>query len=98
MLVHGFDGAGAQLAAQALDVHVHRAGLADALVAPGGAQQLLAGEGGIGGEHQGVQQRKFLRREGQMLAVQGGFAAVCVQLSVLPYWTGFADGTAFMHT
>ena len=60
-------------------MHVHCAGVADPLIAPCGAQQLLAGERCIRGAHQRVQQRKFLCGQGQLLATQRGFMPVGIK-------------------
>ena len=42
-------------------MHVHRAGFAYALIAPGRAEQMLPGQGRVGGLHQRLQQGEFLR-------------------------------------
>ena len=60
-------------------MHVHRAGFAGAVVAPGGAQELFPGEGGVGTLHERLQETEFLRRQGQSLTVKGAFAVFDVQ-------------------
>ena len=51
-LVDGFDAGSADLAAQTLNVNVYGARFAYALIAPSGAQELLAGKRRIRGLHQ----------------------------------------------
>ena len=79
---HIADGVGAQLAAHAVDQHVH--GVAADLLAPAidAAFELVAREDGPGPLEQRVQQRELTRRELRTLALHQHFAGGDVQLDV----------------
>lgn len=72
-----------QFAAQMLDMYIHRAGNADAGVAPGGMQQVAAAYSLAAVVKQHLQQGKLLRGQGNILPVARNGACLQVNIQIL---------------